>query len=117
MINYKKFACNNYDYADVMSADLDEYLEDNNLNLFELDYTECGDIAYELSGLKHGSYTCNTVEAAIYLANNYAYIRYLMNEEIIFPECYIENPEFCDCIVRYYVTLEILFSFLKEQAR
>ena len=117
MLNYVKYACNDYNYADVMSKDLDEYLEDNNLNLFNLDYTECEDIAYELSGIGSGSYTFNTTEAALCLANNYPYVHYLMNKNIISPQRYAEDPEFCDCIVRYYVTLEIVNSRLEEHSR
>ena len=117
MLNYSKFACNDYNYASVMAADLDEYLEDNNLNLFDLNYAECSHIAYELSGLEQKSYTCNTAEAAICLANNYSYVRYLLNEKWFSTECYVENPEYCDSVVRYNVTLDIINERLDEHAR
>lgn len=118
MLKYTKFACNEYNYVDVMSADLYEYLEDNNLNLFDLDYGECLCIAYELSGLEQKSYTCNPTEAAICLANNYSYVRYLLNEKMVFSaECYVENPEYCDSVVRYNVILDIINSHLEEHSR
>lgn len=117
MLNYSKFACNDYNYATAMNQDLDEYLIENNIDLYSLDPDEFDAIADSISGFSDGTYTFNTVEAAICLANNYSYVYHLTEEQILDKSLYFDNPELCDCYVRYYVTLGIIYKRLEEHSR
>lgn len=117
MLNYSKFACNDYNYASVMIQDLDEYLIENNIDLYSLEPDEIKAVASIISGLNECSYSFNTTYAAICLANNYSYVFNLISNDLINSNLYLENPELCDCFVRYYVLLDIINERFDEHSR
>ena len=116
MLTYSKFDCNDYNYAAVMSQELDEFLLDSNIDLLNLGMSEIYQISRNISGLDDGSYNYNRVRSACNLANNYNFVSYLSNLDDRITDFYFKDPEFCDCLVRYYVTLDIIEERIKENA-
>lgn len=117
MVKYAKFACNDYNYSVIMNQELDDYLTANNVDFYSLEPYELEAIAEIISGLTDGSYTFSITEALTCLNNNFFYVRYLAGKQLLDSSLYLENPELCDCYVRYYVTLEIVNERFEEHSR
>lgn len=112
-----------YDYSTVVKNDCIKYLSyEYTHNKFTLDMSddEIYNLYYDdmldsddITGIGSSSYTINEYKAEENLTHNLELL-YDACMELDYDITILQNPELCDCVIRYYLLSTCLYSAIKE---
>lgn len=106
-----------YNYYENVKWDVENYLDENDIQLTEDNYDEVYDqlwVADSVTGNASGSYTFNTWKAEENLCHNMELLEEAFNEFGLGIEELANGAEYCDVTIRCYLLGQALSRILEE---